>query len=1305
MNEILLLNSSKNISSSQKDKKDKEGENIKTDKKLVIIQTTVYLLSISHSMELLLQSHDTDVRIMDSTTIENDIYHRKSYTQHAIFIMLFIWHFKRPISSNITYYIYNLEQIHRYPDFPCIPVNSNKVLIEQLFNKSKGILDYSLTNMSMYPNIYKKKLTYYPIPFLNFTNVSIAEKKIKILFFGALTHRRRKILEALQKKLSFHITVITGHQQVYGVQLYNLICHSTIVLNIHADKNSLLETGRIHDCLCVNHCNIISEEPSVIDKDIMNEYNDVVHFVPIIDDDLSNLNTVISVIDKLPLHDTKKIENVNKMRYNITKRVSFINTLLINNNLNAIIDYENAYKMSYMLPKDIHRYNCLNHIELIRNIKIKHFGSNKRKETVLIEFRNFPHIEFLLRNTINKLSSEWNHTVVCGTNNFQLVRKICNAIGKKLPCRIKIIKLNISNLTPSEYSELLLTKDFWNHFDGEKLLVYQEDTHLFHGNIDLFLKYDYVGAPWPENQDDNSLGVGNGGFSLRSKSKMIECIDNVKIEDLEIGTSTKEYMKKTNSTFLPEDVFFSKSLIDFKLGNVCSRDIARTFSQETQLSLNPVGGHNFWIADSNALSKSYIYRYTLLSDYHVHTNHRSGWKNLIQNCLSKNIITQDINHQNIGLVDSMEDYFLYSNNPTITTPWIGIIHFTNDLPRFLDKQSITPMYNACKHSLHTCKAIIALSKYSENQIKKIFPSISTYCIKHPIEKINKKFKLDAFLNNEKHSIIQLGLQYSKVSTIYTIKAPNKKIWLPGLKNKNLCIDIVNIELSMIGYDKNSGFNNVIIKYTTNYSEYDTLLLNNIIIIPLWNASANNSVLECIEMNIPAFVSRLPATVEYLGDNYPMFYSDIGEVEEIINNKLLLEEKYKETYSYLRKKNNNDIRYEYFNSELLKIINCSSLLYSDPHIIIPGQKYKKILIITLYHLILGGGEKYLYDIINFFGYHHFRVTLISPSSDKMFYRTTQQLLDPYLLKYNLIEHYSISKYNLNALQSNKYDFFLYMSNSKDNPIKKRIATIQWFHCQFPINHLKLWSNVATKNTVDRIIVNSEYTYDGYVSSLEKHNKKCDVPINVLYPLCFDIERNMSVTKKTNTFVCLGRIFTPSARANNKMFDKIIQVFNKIFKTSSVFSTLHIIGSVHDETWLSYLLKLSSHNRHILIHPNASETEKQNLLKTSEFYIHGAGLGLDKNMVPEEFEHFGISVIEAMHHGCIPICVNGGYPEYYINHNKNGYLFSDEKQLYDIIIGILNGDRIDMNKAREENYILIRKFSKEKHNQRLLTLLQN
>ena len=33
---------------------------------------------------------------------------------------------------------------------------------------------------------------------------------------------------------------------------------------------------------------------------------------------------------------------------------------------------------------------------------------------------------------------------------------------------------------------------------------------------------------WPINQDDNSYGVGNGGFSLRDRDKMIECIKLIK---------------------------------------------------------------------------------------------------------------------------------------------------------------------------------------------------------------------------------------------------------------------------------------------------------------------------------------------------------------------------------------------------------------------------------------------------------------------------------------------------------------------------------------------------------------------------------------------------------------------------------------------------------------------------------------------------------------------------------------------------------------------------------------------------------
>lgn len=49
------------------------------------------------------------------------------------------------------------------------------------------------------------------------------------------------------------------------------------------------------------------------------------------------------------------------------------------------------------------------------------------------------------------------------------------------------------------------------------------------GNIDQFLQYDYVGAPWhwdnerwQHHRQDMPQGVGNGGLSLRSVAAMRE---------------------------------------------------------------------------------------------------------------------------------------------------------------------------------------------------------------------------------------------------------------------------------------------------------------------------------------------------------------------------------------------------------------------------------------------------------------------------------------------------------------------------------------------------------------------------------------------------------------------------------------------------------------------------------------------------------------------------------------------------------------------------------------------------------------
>lgn len=243
--------------------------------------------------------------------------------------------------------------------------------------------------------------------------------------------------------------------------------------------------------------------------------------------------------------------------------------------------------------KETFREACTRELPHARSIIIpKAVKKEPRLETVLIEFRWFPHLEFLVRNMVIKLH-HWNHTIVCGNKNFQDIKTMCKSICPD----IRIIRMDIDNLVPSTYSELLTTKPFWEQFHGEKLLIYQEDSFLFHERIEPFLDYDYVGAPWPKGQHDNKLCVGNGGFSLRTKTVMIKVIENVKMESLELGKNTIEYMKNTNSFVVPEDVYFTKAMIDFKLGWVAPWEIARKFSQEAIPSENPLGGHNFFLAN------------------------------------------------------------------------------------------------------------------------------------------------------------------------------------------------------------------------------------------------------------------------------------------------------------------------------------------------------------------------------------------------------------------------------------------------------------------------------------------------------------------------------------------------------------------------------------------------------------------------------------------------------------------------------------------------------------------------------------
>ena len=65
----------------------------------------------------------------------------------------------------------------------------------------------------------------------------------------------------------------------------------------------------------------------------------------------------------------------------------------------------------------------------------------------------------------------------------------------------------------------------------------------------------------------------------------------------------------------------------------------------------------------------------------------------------------------------------------------------------------------------------------------------------------------------------------------------------------------------------------------------------------------------------------------------------------------------------------------------------------------------------------------------------------------------------------------------------------------------------------------------------------------------------------------------------------------------------------------------------------------------------------LLDTSSIYWHGAGIGENLRDHPERFEHFGISVVEAMSAGLVPVVFGAAGPAEVIEDGRSGVLVDD------------------------------------------------
>lgn len=219
-------------------------------------------------------------------------------------------------------------------------------------------------------------------------------------------------------------------------------------------------------------------------------------------------------------------------------------------------------------------------------------------------------------------------------------------------------------------------------------------------------------------------------------------------------------------------------------------------------------------------------------------------------------------------------------------------------------------------------------------------------------------------------------------------------------------------------------------------------------------------------------------------------------------------------------------------------------------------------------------------------------------------------------------------------SNKSNYISYLINPEIQTIISPLPFINIIQTKFNSKiRAGLFKNSQNRiNKYELIFSNSEYTKKW----IKKYWQR---DATVLYPPFSLIKLNPSI-KKQNYICSVGRFFT---LGHGKKQEIMIEAFKKLCDQGTKNWELHLAGGLGTEpTSLEYAnqLKTLSKNYPIYFHFNESRQFIENLYLESKIYWHAAGFGENPNKNPIKFEHFGITPIEAISGGCIPVLFNGG-----------------------------------------------------------------
>ena len=208
-----------------------------------------------------------------------------------------------------------------------------------------------------------------------------------------------------------------------------------------------------------------------------------------------------------------------------------------------------------------------------------------------------------------------------------------------------------------------------------------------------------------------------------------------------------------------------------------------------------------------------------------------------------------------------------------------------------------------------------------------------------------------------------------------------------------------------------------------------------------------------------------------------------------------------------------------------------------------------------------------------------------------------------------------------------------------------------------------------------LANSKYTKENIIKRWKKSSKK----IHVVYPPIMTSQFKSG--KKNNTIIHVSRITNPRPEAD-KGHRQMIKAFKGLVDKGLKGWNFYIVGQVREQDYYDELVSMAK-GYPIKFFPSIPFGKLKKLYSEAKIYWHLTGITMPSEAGAQE--HFGMTTVEAMSSGCVPVTLATGGQLEIIQNGLNGYLIKGIKELKDKTTELIE----NQNKLRNMSSLAIKR----------------